>query len=137
NDRQYDDQRRRGQLSEVDGARRWAFRDNDSSTGLFGEIMMEQRILGSQGLPSSLIALGCMSMSDTEGRTPEGEQESIETIRRGIDSGVSLLDTGDFYGMGHNELLIGQAIRGRRDQIQLSVKFGALRDHKGAFIGFD
>jgi aryl-alcohol dehydrogenase-like predicted oxidoreductase len=98
---------------------------------------MEQRILGSQGLTSSLIALGCMSMSDTEGRTPEGEQESIETIRRGIDSGVNLLDTGDFYGMGHNELLIGQAIRGRRDQIQLSVKFGALRDHKGAFIGFD
>jgi aryl-alcohol dehydrogenase-like predicted oxidoreductase len=98
---------------------------------------MEQRKLGSQGFTASSISLGCMSMSDPAGRTDAAEQESIETIRMAIDSGVTLLDTGDFYGMGHNEMLIGQAIRGRRSEVQLSVKFGALRDHRGIFIGFD
>ncbi len=99
---------------------------------------MEQRRLGSPGLTSSAIALGCMSMSDPDGRSEAAEQESIGTILQAIDSGVTLLDTGDFYGMGHNEMLIGRAIRGpRRKQVQLSVKFGALRDHRGAFIGFD
>jgi aryl-alcohol dehydrogenase-like predicted oxidoreductase len=98
---------------------------------------MEQRKLGSQGFTSSAIALGCMSMSDPAGRSPAAEQESIATILQAMDSGVTLLDTGDFYGMGHNEMLIGRAIRGRRDQVQLSVKFGALRDHKGNFIGFN
>ena len=98
---------------------------------------MEQRKLGSQGFTSSAIALGCMSMSDTEGRTEDAEQESIAAIHQAIDSGVTLLDTGDFYGMGHNEMLIGRALRGRRDEVQLSVKFGALRDPRGIFIGFD
>ena len=98
---------------------------------------MEQRKLGSQGFTSSAIALGCMSMSDPAGRSAAGEQESIETILQAMDSGVTLLDTGDFYGMGHNEMLIGRAIRGRRQQVQLSVKFGALRDPKGNFLGFD
>jgi aryl-alcohol dehydrogenase-like predicted oxidoreductase len=98
---------------------------------------MDQRKLGSHGFVSSAIALGCMSMSDPEGRTDAAEQESIETIREAIDSGVTLLDTGDFYGMGHNEMLIGRAIQGRRERVQLSVKFGALRDHKGTFIGYD
>jgi aryl-alcohol dehydrogenase-like predicted oxidoreductase len=98
---------------------------------------MESRKLGSAAFASSAIALGCMSMSDPEGRSEAAEQESIATIHQAIDSGVTLLDTGDFYGMGHNEMLIGRALRERRKQIQLSVKFGALRDSRGTFIGFD
>ena len=99
---------------------------------------MEQRKLGSQGFTSSVIALGCMSMSeDPAARSAAAEQESIDTILLAMDSGVTLLDTGDFYGIGHNEMLIGRAIRGRRDQVQLSVKFGALRDHAGNFLGFN
>ncbi len=98
---------------------------------------MEMRKLGSHGFASSAVALGCMSMSDFDGRTEDAERESIDTMREAIDAGVTLLDTGDFYGMGHNEMLIGKAVEGRRDRVQLSVKFGALRDHKGAFIGYD
>ena len=99
---------------------------------------METRTLGSQGLKVSSIGLGCMSMSDFYSeRDSSSDAESIATIQRAIDSGVSLLDTGDFYGMGHNEMLIGKAIRGRRDRVALSVKFGALRNHDGAFLGFD
>jgi len=98
---------------------------------------MQQAKLGTQGFTSSAIALGCMSMSDPAAKTPVAEQESIDTILDAMGRGVTLLDTGDFYGMGHNEMLIGRAIRGRRDQIQLSVKFGALRDHRGTFIGYN
>jgi aryl-alcohol dehydrogenase-like predicted oxidoreductase len=98
---------------------------------------MDRRKLGSLGFTSSEIALGCMSMSDREGRGPEAERESINAIRRAMDLGVTLLDTGDFYGMGHNEMLIASAIEGRREEVQLSVKFGALRDYRGAFLGFD
>src|SRR5579883_847989 len=98
---------------------------------------MEQRRLGSQGLAVSAIGLGCMGMSDFYGADRSTEPESIATIQRALDLGVTLLDTGDFYGMGHNEMLIGRAIRGRRDQAILSVKFGALRDPNGAFLGFD
>jgi aryl-alcohol dehydrogenase-like predicted oxidoreductase len=98
---------------------------------------MRQTRLGGQGFTSSAIALGCMSMSDPPARTPAAEQESIDTILEAVDSGVTLLDTGDFYGMGHNEMLIGRAIRGRRNMVQLAVKFGALRDHRGNFIGFN
>ena len=98
---------------------------------------MQQIKLGTEGFTSSAIALGCMSMSDPAARTADAEQESIATILAAIDSGVTLLDTGDFYGMGHNEILIGRAIRGRRNEVQLSLKFGALRDHRGNFIGFN
>lgn len=98
---------------------------------------MEQRLLGNQGLAVSAIGLGCMGMSDFYGADRSTEPESIATIQRALDGGVTLLDTGDFYGMGHNEMLIGRAIQGRRDQAILSVKFGALRDPNGAFIGFD
>jgi aryl-alcohol dehydrogenase-like predicted oxidoreductase len=98
---------------------------------------MDQRKLGSQGLAVSAIGLGCMGMSDFYGADASTEPESIATIQRALDLGVTLLDTGDFYGMGHNEMLIGRAIHGRRDQAILSVKFGALRDHKGAFLGVD
>ncbi len=84
----------------------------------------------------SALGLGCMGMSDLYG--PADEQESVATIHAAIDAGVSLLDTGDFYGMGHNEMLISRALReGDRERVQLSVKFGGLRDPSGAFIGFD
>jgi aryl-alcohol dehydrogenase-like predicted oxidoreductase len=65
------------------------------------------------------------------------ENESIATIQQAIDSGINLIDTGDFYGMGHNEMLIGRAIRGRRDEVMLSVKFGALRGPDSAWLGVD
>jgi aryl-alcohol dehydrogenase-like predicted oxidoreductase len=98
---------------------------------------MQIRRLGRHGFSSSSIALGCMSMSDPSGLSEPAERESIATINHAIDSGITLLDTGDFYGMGHNEMLIGHALKGRRDKVQLSVKFGALRDHRGMFLGFD
>ncbi|HEY6462652.1 MAG TPA: aldo/keto reductase, partial [Polyangiaceae bacterium] len=91
--------------------------------------------LGSTGPSVFPIALGCMGMSGAYG--PSDENESIATIREAIDRGVTVLDTGDFYGMGHNELLVGRAIEGRRDRVQLSVKFGAMRGPDGAPLGFD
>jgi aryl-alcohol dehydrogenase-like predicted oxidoreductase len=96
---------------------------------------MEQRRLGKDGLVVSAIGLGCMGMSDFYG--PADEAESIATIRAALERGVTLLNTGDFYGMGHNEMLIRRAIESRRDQVFLSVKFGALRSPDGRFIGFD
>src|SRR5450830_2015227 len=97
---------------------------------------MLARSLGVNGPTSSAIGLGCMGMSDFYG--PSDRAESIATIRTALDANVTLLDTGDFYGMGHNELLIAEAIQGRpRDQIILSVKFGAQRDPAGKWVGFD
>jgi aryl-alcohol dehydrogenase-like predicted oxidoreductase len=97
---------------------------------------MEQRQLGASGPKVSAIGLGCMGMSGAYG--PSERAESIGTIRAALDAGVTLIDTGDFYGMGHNELLISEALRGRRrEQVFLSVKFGALRDASGAWVGFD
>jgi aryl-alcohol dehydrogenase-like predicted oxidoreductase len=81
------------------------------------------------------LGLGCMGMSGMYGHADESE--SIATIHEAIDHGITLIDTGDFYGMGHNEMLIGRAIEGRRQQIQLSVKFGALRGPDGSWLGFD
>ena len=83
----------------------------------------------------SPIALGCMGMSGSYGAADE--DESIRTIHAAIDRGVNLLDTGDFYGMGRNEMLIGRALRGHRNKVLLSVKFGALRAPEGAWIGYD
>ena len=91
--------------------------------------------LGSAGPSVSALALGCMGMSGMYGPSDEGE--SIATIHAAIDAGINLLDTGDFYGMGHNEMLLGRALRGRRQQVLLSVKFGAMRAPGGAFIGVD
>src|SRR5262249_6924900 len=96
---------------------------------------MEQRQLGKGGPLVSAIGLGCMGMSDFYG--PADEKESIATIHEAIDLGVNLLNTGDFYGMGHNEMLIRRAIAGRRDRVFISVKFGAQRDPSGQFLGFD
>lgn len=76
------------------------------------------------------IALGCMGMSGAYRKTDDAQ--SIAVIHAAIARGVTLLDTGDFYGAGHNELLIGKAIAGRRDQVQLSVEFGALRGPDGS-----
>jgi aryl-alcohol dehydrogenase-like predicted oxidoreductase len=91
--------------------------------------------LGKAGPVVSSIGLGCMGMSGMYG--PSDEAESIATIHAAIDAGINLLDTGDFYGMGHNEMLIGRAIQGRREKVLLSVKFGAMRAPNGAFIGID
>jgi aryl-alcohol dehydrogenase-like predicted oxidoreductase len=96
---------------------------------------MEKRRLGKNGPEVSAIALGCMGMSGMYGEADE--QESIATIHAAIDAGINLLDTGDFYGMGHNEMLIGRAIRDRRDKVLLSVKYGALRGPDGSWAGYD
>ena len=93
------------------------------------------RQLGTAGPKVFPLALGCMGMSGMYG--PADESESISTIHMALDRGVTLLDTGDFYGMGHNEMLIGRALKGRRDEVLLSVKFGALRGPDGAWFGYD
>ena len=97
---------------------------------------MDTRKLGSTGPAVSAIGLGCMGMSDAYG--PADRTESINTIHAALDAGITLLDTGDFYAMGHNELLIREALAGRnRDEVQLSVKFGALRGPARGFLGVD
>jgi aryl-alcohol dehydrogenase-like predicted oxidoreductase len=96
---------------------------------------MIYRHLGPQRVKVSAIGLGCMGMSGMYGSTDE--RESIATIHEAIDHGINLLDTGDFYGMGHNEMLLGRALQGRRDKVLLSVKFGAMRGPDASWIGFD
>ena len=94
------------------------------------------RSLGSSGPVVSAIGLGCMGMSDFYG--PADEAESIATIHAALDAGITLLDTGDYYAAGHNELLIREALRGRdRDTVAISVKFGLLRAPDGSIAGID
>ena len=93
------------------------------------------RRLGSTGPTVFPLALGCMGMSGMYGKSED--DEGIATIHAALDQGVTLVDTGDFYGMGHNEMLIARALKGRRDKALLSVKFGALRSPDGAWTGFD
>jgi len=97
---------------------------------------MQHLPLGRFGPQVSRIGLGCMGMSDFYG--PADPAESIATLHAALDAGVTLIDTGDFYGMGHNELLIGRALAGEtRRRALISVKFGALRTPGGAFAGID
>jgi aryl-alcohol dehydrogenase-like predicted oxidoreductase len=97
---------------------------------------MNHRRLGTTGPEVSAIGLGCMGMSDMYGPADRGE--SIATIHAALDAGITLLDTGDFYGMGRNEMLIREALAGRnRDSVVISVKFGALRDVVGNWLGYD
>lgn len=97
---------------------------------------MQTYRLGQTGPEVSAIGLGCMGMSGMYG--PSDRAESIATIHAALDAGVNLLDTGDFYGMGHNEMLIGEALKGRRrEDVVISVKFGGLRDPAAGWIGFD
>jgi len=93
------------------------------------------RTLGTTGPSVFPLSLGCMGMSGMYG--PADERESIATIHAALDAGVTLIDTGDFYGMGHNELLIGRALKGRRERALLSVKFGALRGPDASWVGYD
>jgi aryl-alcohol dehydrogenase-like predicted oxidoreductase len=97
---------------------------------------MRLRTLGKNGPAVSLLGLGCMGMSDFYG--PADAAESIATIHAALEAGITLLDTGDFYGMGHNELLLREALKGgKRERVFLQVKFGAQRDPQGAFLGYD
>ncbi len=94
---------------------------------------LARRTLGRTGPEVSAIGLGAMGMSDLYG--PADDAESTATIHAALDAGIDLVDTGDFYGMGHNELLIGRALRERdRDEVVLSVKFGARRGPDGAWL---
>jgi len=94
---------------------------------------MTKRKLGRQGLEVSAIGLGCMGMSEFYG--PTDEAESIATIQRAIDLGVTLLDTADMYGPFKNEILVGRAIKGRRDRVVIATKFGNMRGPDGSFLG--
>ncbi len=97
---------------------------------------MKRLQLGKTGPTVSAFGLGCMGMSGMYG--PADRRESLATLHAAVDAGITLLDTGDFYGMGHNELLIGEALNTiPRDRVLLSVKFGALRDPGGVWQGYD
>jgi len=92
--------------------------------------------LGNNGPLVSKLGLGCMRMSSVWGGPMNDENESIATIQAALDSGINFLNTGDFYGSGHNELLVGKAVKGRRDDAFISVKFGAIF-YNGQMLGLD
>lgn len=94
---------------------------------------MKQRQLGNQGLTVSAMGLGCMGMSEFYGTADE--TEAIATIHRALELGVMFLDTADMYGVGHNEELVGKAVRDRREQVILATKFGNVRGSDGSFLG--
>jgi aryl-alcohol dehydrogenase-like predicted oxidoreductase len=96
---------------------------------------MDFRKLGKQGPTVSAFGLGCMGMSEFYGSV--NEEQSIRTIHQALDWGINFLDTADMYGMGHNEELVGRAIKGRRDKVVLATKFGHLRGPDGSFLGFN
>jgi len=96
---------------------------------------MDQRHLGTSGLTVSAIGLGCMGMSQSYGAGDD--EESVRTIHRALDLGVTYLDTADVYGQGSNEKLVGQAIRGRRQEVVLATKFGLIPSPSGPATGVD
>jgi aryl-alcohol dehydrogenase-like predicted oxidoreductase len=96
---------------------------------------MPYRRLGKSALVVSAIGLGCMGMSEFYGDTDD--RESVATIQHAIDRGVTLLDTADMYGSGHNEELVGQAIKKRRHEVIVATKFGNVRGPDGSFLGVD
>jgi len=96
---------------------------------------MQMRRLGTHGPIVSAIGLGTMGMSEVYGHADRAE--AIATIHAAVEAGINLIDTGDFYASGANEMLVGEALRGRRDKALLSVKFGGMRDPKGNFSGYD
>src|SRR5262249_3956289 len=99
----------------------------------FGRAIMEQRKLGSTGPAVSALGLGCMGMSEVYGPADRGE--AIATVHAALDAGITLIDTGDFYAMGHNEMLLREALKDvARDKFQISVKYGALRGPAGDFV---
>src|SRR6266700_2828001 len=100
-----------------------------------GTVTMPFRKLGATGPEVFPLALGCMGMSGMYGASDEAE--SLATIHAAIDAGVNLIDTGDFYGMGHNEMLVGRALRLEREEVLVSVKFGAQRGPDGVWLGYD
>ncbi|WP_127124484.1 aldo/keto reductase [Pseudoflavitalea rhizosphaerae] len=98
--------------------------------------MISKIALGKNGPIVSKLGLGCMRMSSVWGGETKDESESIATIQSALDNGINFLNTGDFYGSGHNELLVGKAIKGRRDDAFISVKFGAVF-YGGHLLGLD
>ena len=95
--------------------------------------MMITRKLGRDGPQVSALGLGCAGFS----LPPRNDDQSLATLRAALDSGINLLNTADFYGMGHNEMLIGQAIKGRRDEAFVSIKCGMMLSPSGGFLGLD
>lgn len=98
---------------------------------------MKMRKLGINGPEVSPISMGSRLIIDDPASLEAAKKQTIQTLQYGIDSGINFLNTADFYGMGMSELIIGEAIKGRRDKTFISVKTGALRDHKGHFLGMD
>src|ERR671914_129603 len=102
---------------------------------MWKERLVDQRNLGSEGLVVSALGLGCMGMSEFYGTADEGE--SISTIHRAIELGVTFLDTADMYGPFTNEKLLGKAIQGRREEVVLATKFGNERREDGSWVGIN